>query len=156
MAAPGWVCDEPVEGAAVSAVGVAEKSRAGVNFMKDMAAANARTELARNMKVHVQNLVKQYIETTGTGSSETVDKVLTAVTKQITDQTLVGTRIYKSTTNPSTGSMYVLMGIDDASARKITEDAVKTSMSNDAALWQQFKAQKSQDELAAEIAKGKQ
>ena len=39
--APGWVCDQPVEGLAVSAVGVAEKSAAGHSFMKNMASGRS-------------------------------------------------------------------------------------------------------------------
>jgi len=69
-AAPGWICDEPVEGVEVSAVGVAEKSAAGHSFMKNMAATDARVQLAQSMKVHVQNMVKQYAETTGAADSE--------------------------------------------------------------------------------------
>jgi hypothetical protein len=150
-AAPGWICDEPVEGVAVSAVGSAEKSKAGNSFMKNMAATDARVQLAQAMKVHVENLVKQYAETTGAADSETVDKVNTSVTKQITDQTLVGTKIFKTRTSPN-GTLYVLLGMDDSAAAQATENAVKTSMNNDRALWQQFKAQKGQDELAAAIA----
>jgi hypothetical protein len=151
VAAPGWICDEPVEGIAVSAVGSAEKSKAGNSFMKNMAATDARVQLAQAMKVHVQNMVKQYAETTGAADSETVDKVNTSVTKQITDQTLVGTKIFKTRTSPN-GTLYVLLGLDDNAAAKATENAVKTSMNNEKALWQQFKAQKGQDELAAAIA----
>lgn len=150
-AAPGWVCDEPVAGIEVSAVGVAEKSAAGHSFMKTMAATDARVQLAQSMKVHVQNMVKQYAETTGAADSETVDKVNTSVTKQITDETLVGTKIYKTRTSPS-GALYVLLGMDPAMASTATQNALKTSMNNDKALWQQFKAQKGQDELAASIA----
>jgi len=154
-AAPGWVCDEPVEGVAVSAVGVAEKSAAGHSFMKNMAATDARVQLAQAMKVHVQNMVKQYAETTGAADSETVDKVNTSVTKQITDETLVGTKIFKTRTSPN-GALYVLLGMDGSVAAAATENALKTSMNNDRALWQQFKAQKGQDELAASIANMKQ
>ena len=149
--APGWVCDQPVEGVEVSAVGMAEKSAAGHSFMKNMAATDARVHLAQSMKVHVQNMVKQYAETTGAADSETVDKVNTSVTKQITDETLVGTKIYKTRTSPN-GTLYVLLGMDAAMAAQATENALKTSMGNDKALWQQFKAQKAQDELAADIA----
>ena len=39
------------------------------------------------------------------------------------------------------------------SVQQATEQAVKTSMKNERALWQQFKAQKGQDELAAEISR---
>ncbi len=95
IAAPGWVCDEPVEGLAVSAVGSADKSAAGINFMKQQASTAARVQLAQMMKVQVQNLVKQFAETTGVGDSQTVDMVNSSVTKQITNETLVGTRIYK-------------------------------------------------------------
>jgi len=154
-AAPGWVCDEPVDGVAVSAVGVAEKSAAGHSFMKNMAATDARVQLAQAMKVHVQNMVKQYAETTGAADSETVDKVNTSVTKQITDETLVGTKIFKTRTSPN-GTLYVLLGMDGSVAAAATENALKTSMNNDRALWQQFKAQKGQDELAASIANMKQ
>jgi hypothetical protein len=154
-AAPGWICDEPVEGVAVSAVGVAEKSAAGHSFMKNMAATDARVQLAQSMKVHVQNMVKQYAETTGAADSETVDKVNTSVTKQITDESLVGTKIYKTHTSPN-GTLYVLLGMDASVAAAATENALKTSMNNDKALWQQFKAQKGQDELAASIANMKQ
>jgi hypothetical protein len=153
-AAPLWVCDAPVEGMTVGAVGSAAKSDAGVAFMKQMAATDARVQLAQNMKVQVQNMIKQYAETTGAGSKETVDRVNTAVTKQITDQTLQGTKIFRSIVAPD-GTMYVLVGLDEVAAQKLTETAVRTSMNNDQAAWQQFKAQKGQDELAAEISKQK-
>lgn len=153
-AAPLWVCDAPVEGMTVGAVGSAAKSEAGVAFMKQMAATEARVQLAQNMKVQVQNMIKQYAETTGAGSKETVDRVNTSVTKQITDQTLQGTKIFRSIVAPD-GTMYVLVGLDEVAAQKLTENAVKTSMNNDQAAWQQFKAQKGHDELAAEIAKQK-
>ena len=153
--APYWVCDQPVEELAVSAVGVAEKSAAGHSFMKNMAATDARVQLAQRMQVQVQNMVKQYAETTGAADSETVDKVNTSVTKQITDQSLLGTKIYKTVTSPN-GALYVLLGMDENATAEVTQNALRTSMRNDAALWQQFKAQKAQDELAASIAEMKQ
>jgi hypothetical protein len=150
-AAPGWICDEPVEGVEVAAVGTAEKSAAGHSFMKNMAATDARVQLAQRMKVHVQNMVKQYAETTGAASTETVDKVNTSVTKQITDQSLIGTKVFKTRVSPN-GTLYVLLGMDGKSTATATQEALRTSMNNDAALWQQFKAQKGQDELASSIA----
>lgn len=153
-AAPLWVCDGPVEGVAVGATGSSPKSGAGIDFMKQQAATAARVRLAQQMKVHVTNSIKQYAETTGVGDSETVDRVNTSTTKQITDQTLVGTKIYRSAQGPD-GAMYVLVGIDEAGAQKITEAALKTSMNNEKALWQKFQAGKAQDELAADIAKMK-
>lgn len=150
--APGWICDQPVEGITVAAMGSATKSDAGLAFMKQMAATAARVQIAQHMKVQVQNMIKQYVETTGAASKETVDRVNTSVTKQITDQTLQGTKILRSITGPD-GTLYVLVGLDTAGAQQLTEAAIKTSMGNDQAAWQQFRAQKGQDELAADIAK---
>lgn len=153
-AAPLWVCDAPVEGVAVSAMGSFPKSAAGTDFMKQQAATSARVKLAQQMKVHVQNSIKQYAETTGAGDKETVDQVYTATTKQITDETLVGTKTVRSAQGPD-GAIYVLVGLDEAAAQKLTETAIKTSMNNEKALWQKFQAGKAQDELAADIAKMK-
>jgi hypothetical protein len=149
--APGWVCDEPIAGVELSAIGYAEKSSAGVSFMKQMATADARVQLAQTFKTHVSNMVKQYAETTGAADSETVDKVNTSVSKLITSETLIGSRLFKSRTSPS-GGLYVIVGLDSTNVTRAAEDSIKSSMKNDAALWQQFKAKKAQDELAAEIA----
>ena len=153
QAAPGWTCDEPVEGVAIYAVGTYEKTAAGLQFQKDQAAAAARVTMAQQMKVYVSNMVKQYVETTGSSSSETVDKVNTSVSKLVTSETIEGSRIYKSLVSPN-GTMYVMVGIDPKLANQKAEQVIKTSMNNDRALWQQFKASKSQDELAAAIVAG--
>jgi hypothetical protein len=67
---------------------------------------------------------------------------------------LEGTKIFRSITAPD-GTIFVLVGLDETALRKDTENAVKTSMNNDQAAWQQFKAQKGQDEMANDIAKQK-
>ena len=122
--------------------------------MKDQAVASARVNLAQQMRVHVANMVKQYAETTGAASSETVDKVNTNVSKLITAETITGSKLLRSVTSPN-GAIYVLVGLDPALAREETEKALKSSMNSDQALWQQFKARKGQEELAEEIAKMK-
>ena len=98
-------------------------------------------------------MIKRYAETTGSGDSETVDKVNVSVSKLITSETLVGSRIFRSLANPNTKVLYVLTGFDAAAMQNNVQDAVKTSMRNNQALWQKFQAQKAQDELAAEISK---
>lgn len=150
--APGWVCDEPVPGWDVTAVGSYEKTAAGFDFQKQMAMTAARTALAQQFKVQVANMVKQYAGTTGAAGSETVDRVNQSTTKQITDQTLVGSKVIKSVEGPD-GKLWVLMGLDAKAVEELTKNVVKTSMNNDQALWQQFQGQKAQDELAAEIAR---
>lgn len=151
-AAPLWVCDEPVPGVEISAVGVSEPSKAGISFMKDMAAADARGRLAEQVKVVTQKMVKRYLGTTGVGNAETVDAAASSTLKTLANQELYGSKIYRSTQAPD-GRYFVLLGIDKTNAEKIIQQSVSTSMKNDQALWQQFQSQKSFDEMAAEIAK---
>lgn len=151
-AAPLWVCDAPVDGIPVSAIGSHEKSAAGVAFTRDQATALARVRLAQNMRTHVQNMIKQFAETTGSGKTETVDRVNTSVSKLITNESIEGSKVFRTATSP-TGTMYVLVGLDQATAELSTKTILKTSMRNDRATWQQFNASKAQDELTNEIAK---
>ncbi len=150
--APGWVCNMPVPEATVTAVGIAPKSAAGPAFMRQMAMTDARVQLAQTVRTRVRNMIKQYAETTGAADQQTVDQVNTSVTKQITDESLVGTKLLRTITGPD-GTLYALVGVDNAAAQQIAEAAIRTSMNNDRAAWQQFRAQKAQDELAADIAR---
>ncbi|VAW84342.1 hypothetical protein MNBD_GAMMA16-710, partial [hydrothermal vent metagenome] len=150
--APDWICDAPVDGIEVTAVGSFQKTKAGVQFQKDQATAAARNALAAQMQVHVKNLLKNYAETTGVGDEETVDTVSSSVTKQLTAATLVGSRKYKSRTSPN-GTMYVLVGLDPTAAAANTQAALKTSYNNKRAAWQKFVGEKAHDELEAEFEK---
>ncbi|MDX1811311.1 MAG: LPP20 family lipoprotein, partial [Gammaproteobacteria bacterium] len=122
--APGWVCDEPVPGLDVQAVGIAEPSKAGISFMKDMAAADARGRLAEQTRVRVNKMVKKYLGTTGVADTETVDAAASSTLKTITDEELVGYKVYKTRTGPK-GRLYVLLGLDAAAAAKVVEKAAR-------------------------------
>ncbi len=150
--APLWICDAPVEGVAVGAMGSHEKSAAGVAFARDQAVASARFRLAQNLRTYVTGMIKQAAETTGGVGQETVDRTNTSVTKQVTEETITGSKVVRSATSPK-GTFYVYVGMDETVAKAAAQKAIKTSMANDQALWQQWRAGKSQDELAAEIAK---
>ncbi|MGO3345699.1 MAG: LPP20 family lipoprotein [Marinomonas sp.] len=152
--APQWVCGSPVEGVELSAVGYSEKSAAGPNYMKQMAATAARVELAQVLSLNLQNMVKQYVETTGAGDAESVDRVNSVVTKQVTEQTLVGSRVLRQLPTPN-GGLVVLVGLDPKQTESISEDILRTSMKNNQAIYQKLESKKSFDELAAEIAKQK-
>lgn len=151
-AAPLWICDVPVDGVEMSAVGYSQPSKAGNSFMKQMASSDARVQLAAIFKTRVQNMIKQYAETTGAADSETVNRVNTSVSKLITNETLIGSRIFRTRSSP-TGGLYVLIGLDTANVQQAAKQSIQTSMNNDQALWQEFKAKKAQDELALEISK---
>jgi hypothetical protein len=117
--APSWVCNAQVDGLAVAAVGSATRSKAGLAFMEQMAVADARSRL-------VQNLQKSATSASAVGedapNKNTADRDSTT---PISDELLVNTKIIKRVYGPH-GTLYVLIGIDEAGAQKL-RDAVGAS-----------------------------
>ncbi len=151
--APAWVLDGggSMEGG-IAAVGSAAIGKAGMQFARTEALANARDELARQINVKVKNMVKNFTQTTGIGDSETVDKVASQTSKQVANQTVNGSRQKDSWISPSS-TLYILVAIDPSIAQNAVKNAVQTSMRNEQALWQQFQAKKAYEELDSEIEK---
>ena len=106
------------------------------------------------MEVNVTNMVKSFAETTGFGDTETVDRVASNTTKQITNQTLQGSKLYRQAKNPKTGTLFVLVGMGDAELDAALNDIINRSFSSDGnaqADWQRIQADKSFDELKEEV-----
>ena len=93
-------------------MGSAAKSKAGISHMEQMAAADARTQLARNLSGAAQKNVA------GSANKGAADRDSTL----ITDESLQGTKIVKKAYGPN-GTVYVLVGLDEASAQKLRESA---------------------------------
>jgi len=151
--APSWVLDggsSVEEGSA--AVGSAKISKAGMNFTRTEALAYARDELAKQLGVKVKNMVKNFTQSTGIGDDETVDKVSSQVSTQVTKETISGSRQKDVWISPSK-DLYVLVYIDSETLKASVKNSVQTSMKNEAALWQQFQAKKAYDDLDKEIEK---
>jgi len=152
--APSWVCDggAMMEGG-VFAVGSAEPSPLGRSFQRTEAAAAARDSLARQIKIKVKNMFKQFQATTGIGDAQTAEKATQNVSKQVAQATLAGSKVMKVWMSPK-GTMYVLVGMPDPKAIQAeVKKAVKTSLKNDNALWQKFLAQKADKDLDAAVDK---
>lgn len=149
--APKWVLMPEMEGG-LSAVGSAKMSKAGIQFTRTSALANARDELARQMSVKVKNLVKNFTQSTGIGDDETVEKVTSTVSKQVAKQVLSGSKQKDMWISPS-NELFVLVILDPAAAAEAVKQSVETSYKNEKALWQQFQAKKAHDELESEVEK---
>jgi hypothetical protein len=153
--APTWVLNPTIEGG-ISAVGSAPTTAAGLAFQRTRALANGRDELARQISVEVNNMVKEFVQTTGIGSAETVDTVASSVSKQVAQASLAGSR-QQNTWIGNDGTLYVLVVMKKDTIAEATkqayENAVKTSMGNDQALYQQFLSERAMGELDAEIDK---
>ena len=148
---PMWVCNPEIEGG-IAGIGSAQKSPGGFSFQKTEAISQARDDLARQISVKVKNMVKNFAQSTGVGNAQTFEKVSQQVSKQVANQTLNGSRVKKMWTAPD-GTLYVMVVIDKQSVKQASKNAVKTSLKNEEALWQQFQAKKAQAALDAEIDK---
>ena len=135
--APAWICDVNAKGYSLAAVGMSEKSLAGLQFMKEMAVVSARVTLAQRLQVRVQNMMQQYVSSKGMEINEVVYKAYNSVTRLITDSVLIGSKLVEFTTS-DTGTIYALVAIDDKDLQKVARNALNASMKSDQALWQDF------------------
>jgi len=149
QAAPAWVCGKPVPGLALQAVGVADKSVAGTNYMHDMARIAAEKHLTEAFKIHAGKSVIQYLTSINVQSEDAIKAGASAI-KSISIKTLAGAKQYRFELGPE-GRAYVLLGLDENTRSALLESVLKTSINNDQALWQKIKMQKSFDEVVTGI-----
>lgn len=150
--APRWTCIPDVKGY-YAGVGVAEKSAAGIAHMRRVALMNGRSDLAQQIQTQVKDKIEGFTRATGNGSAETVDKVTTAVTKQIAKVDLKGSKAIDMWNAPS-GAIYMLVTVPEANVNKAVKDAVKSAASSykdNNALWQQFQSKQALEQLDKEF-----
>jgi len=149
--APSWVINPNMEGG-LTGLGSAKIGAAGMQFARTEAIAVARDEIARSISVKVKNMFKNFTQSTGVGDEETVDRVAVNVSKQVANQTLSGTVPTKAWVSPCK-EYYSLVVLDPGQVKDVVQKNAISSFKNERALWQQFQAKKSQDELEEEIEK---
>ena len=142
---PEWVL-QPTYTSVIAAVGQAKIGKAGLSFAKTEALANARNEIARQVEVQVDNMFTSYLNTTGIGSDETVDKVATDVSKQVASLSLKGSKQLNVWISEE-DDVYILVGVDNSTLNK----EVKESVVNQKALYQEIKAKQAQDDLETAV-----
>jgi hypothetical protein len=150
--APRWTCIPEVDGF-YAGVGVAEKSAAGIAHMRRVALMNGRSDLAQQIQVQVKDKIEGFTRATGNGSAETVDKVTTAVTKQVAKVDLKNSKALDMWQAPS-GAIYMLVVVPKAEVNKEVKKAVNgaaSSFKNDDALWQQFQSKQALEALEKEF-----
>jgi hypothetical protein len=151
--APQWTCTPFIKGS-ITALGIAKMNAGNDKSMqRTEAIAEARDLLASQVSTKVSTLFKSYKATTGSGNSSTFDATVSKVSKQLASQTLNGSHVVKSWTNPNTKELFVLVGISNDSVKNGMDKAVKSSFKNEKALYQKFQASKAQGELDKELEK---
>ena len=150
--APSWVLSPDTSGLKLAAVGSAKLSKAGLQFTRTEAISQARDELARMIEVRVKNMVKNFMQVTGVGDSETVDRVSAQVSKQVAYQTIRGSKQKEIWMSPC-NELFVLVTVDPDMVKEFIKAQVETSLRNEQALWQLYQARKAYEELDREIEK---
>jgi ribosomal protein S20 len=148
--APKWVLTQENE-KGINAAGSAKIGNAGTQFAITEAEANARDQMARQMQIKVGNMIKNFTQQIGVGDTQSVDKVMESVSKQVSKQELIGTQRKDIWISPS-GELWVLMSMSEQSMNAV-KNAIKSSFQNDEALHQQVLAKQAQDELDKELEK---
>ncbi|WP_456479990.1 LPP20 family lipoprotein [Nautilia sp.] len=147
--APLWVCTGGDIKGYITAVGSAKPTPLGFSFQRSEAMAIARDEIAKQIQIKVKNMFKNYMATTG-AKTDSVEKATEYVSKQITKQTLTGSKQLNMWIAPDK-TLFVLAGVP-LNAEKVKQ-IIKSSLNNKEALWQKIQADKAQKELDEAIDK---
>jgi len=148
--APSWICDEPYSGLAIQAVGKFERSFGGHNYMLDMAEITAKKHLAERFRLEVAGRISLYAGKSEL-SSKAIDALIVSANKHIDSTNLTGAKVYLTEVGPE-GEVYVLVGLDRSTTKVLIEQVIVKSVRSEKDLWQVFKTQKLDTQLAIAIA----
>ena len=145
---PMWYQNPNELGDKFAATGSAKINKADdMEFQRVHAMTIARAELARQTKLSVQDMYKRASQELGIGEDAVMDHAAQYATIQISKNIIEGSkqkRLYKDRT---TGTLYVLMVVDDSLVKAAVKSAVRSSFNNNDAQWQKFQATQTWKEL---------
>lgn len=148
--APSWICGEPYSDLAIQAVGKFEQSFGGRNYMLDMAEIAARKQLTERFTFEVAGRIGLYAGKPEL-SSKVIDALIVSANKHIDSTNLAGAKVYLTETGPE-DEVYVLVGLDRSTTKALIEQVIVNSVQSEKELWQVFKTQKADTQLAIAIA----
>ncbi|MCP3940148.1 MAG: hypothetical protein GY710_01525 [Desulfobacteraceae bacterium] len=149
--APEWVLTGHEKGL-FSAVGSAKIGKPGIQFAKTAALAQGRDELARQLSVKIESLVNNFVLQTGLEKDQLVDQLGKQVSRQVTQETLNGSRQKDVWISPSS-ELYVLVYMETHGVKQSIRNQVVSSYKKEDAKWQAFQAKNAGKELDKEIEK---
>jgi len=126
--APMWVCGNYSEDDRYIAVGSAPMSKLGQDFTRREALANARTNLVNDVELEVKNKIESYMNSTGIKESESIQRVVTTVSRQTSSATLRDSKQISSWESPNDGFLYVLVAVPKINLDKLLDSEVKKAL----------------------------
>jgi hypothetical protein len=155
---PTWILNPQIEdGIAVSECVLWSGN---MSIDKQQAIANARTALAQRIETRVSALDKTYRDKVEVASGVESGSTFSSVSKQVTQQTLVGTTPVKADIVNIAGkdNLCVLVAIGQQATKNVFEELIKASQrpmnaEQKDVLYQEFKAQRAELQLDQELDK---
>lgn len=115
---PAWRKDPSDKGHFIGAWGAATRLPGeGQAELRDRAALNARSELARMMKVRIQTVFKSYTSESSGGLTQLAEDV----SRSVADESLEGTAVREDWSHPKTGEMFVWVVLEPRLAERMAE-----------------------------------
>lgn len=155
---PDWVMNPVVEGSFSAAACVPSSGHMSID--RANATALSRVDLAQQINTKVQALDKTYQERINVDQGTQVGSTFSSVSKQLADQSLVGSRVIKTAyaNFDSKNQLCVLTSLGAQETKKLFDNLLKESERSvtpdqERVLYQEFKAYKAQQELDAELQK---
>lgn len=141
---PEWFLNVPQAEDAIYGVGMAKKQNP--SLARKAAIARARDEVASQVQVKVQSMLKDFMQESGVGENAQSLEFTQSVSKQVTDMSLQGSKV-KEVYPAKDGTFYALVEYPLESLRQST----LTEAQKQEALYNEFKAQQGFDALKEEI-----
>ena len=143
---PDWFLNPPT--AEDYLYGVGEAKKQNPTLAKKTATSRARAEISEIVRVKVSSMLKDFMQESGAGGNASALEFSEAVTKQVSDNTLIGSSI-KESYIAEDGAIYILV---EYPMNNIKEDAIGAAK-NKEALYNEFKANQSFEALEEAINK---
>ncbi|MFC1511778.1 LPP20 family lipoprotein [Candidatus Latescibacterota bacterium] len=144
---PRWYLNPPESNDRFYGTGASEQT-ASQSLGRQVADANARTDLAMSIQVSVQAMLRTFLQQSGTIDTTRVLQFSEAVSKQVVDVKLSGVRIVER--QEINNVYYSLAEVSMDSVRNALLSAVRDA----AAEFSELKARQSFDDLSREIEQG--
>ena len=151
---PAWILSPYVENSQ-SAVGMAKVGAGGLSVAKDKALSRARVELATQLNTKVQAMTEDYVSTVGEGDNEVAEQVFSKVSRQVTDQSLSGSKQVDMYLTKDK-ELYILVAVQNKTIKNSIKKNVNSeieTLTSDEKLYQEFKSEQAQKRLDSVIDK---
>ncbi len=154
---PDWMMPCTVEDS-IAACSCTKIIQGNMSIAKSQAVAQARNELASLLRVKVNRMVKNYQRQVTTAQGASIGGTFEDVSKQLTSEVLVGTTVRHEQPAMIAGAQQYCVQMAqlnkaafDAVANLAREQGAQIDPTSEAALYEEFRATKAQDELNQEL-----